>query len=288
MSFSRSVVPSSNKSSGSVLNYRPQEPHKMSWPDGWLKGNTESWLRSQPSTKFTHLQYRKEREGPFFHEFIVVELVNDTVCRFDRRGDPRTRANAFTLEGITAEDTAHVIQKQEDHYAHIEESSDMLICVIFPFKQDLRQILFVCYQIQQSVEARVYTLALYNCYFFSWSIIVDMVRRVSGSRSLLADALNTSNHPNQSKTLDPLRSLGSWVHANMLRGLGGWIQDTNMLSVFEFWRKDDSLMLRRAPISLNHLANTVIPEETLNELFATPQEQLDQPTIQFVIGPYSV
>ncbi|KAG9105090.1 hypothetical protein FRC07_009641, partial [Ceratobasidium sp. 392] len=74
----------------------------------------------------------KERAGPFFHEFIVVELDNNTVCRFDRRDDPRTRANTFTVDGITAEDTAHVIQKHEVHYANIDKTSDLLLRIHIP------------------------------------------------------------------------------------------------------------------------------------------------------------
>ncbi|KAG8742477.1 hypothetical protein FRC10_001373 [Ceratobasidium sp. 414] len=172
-----SFVPSGNKLSGSVMNNRIQDPHMIGYPKGWRKGDTESWYKSQPTTKFTHLQYRKEREGPFYHEYIVIELDNDTVCRFDRRGDVATRAGAFTFEGMTAEDTAHVIQKHETHYAAINDNSDMVLRIHFPNGQDLLAILGICYGVQKDDETRAYTLTRYNCYFLSWTIITATARR---------------------------------------------------------------------------------------------------------------
>ncbi|KAG8698626.1 hypothetical protein FRC09_007124, partial [Ceratobasidium sp. 395] len=102
-----SLVPSANNCLGSSWNNRIQDPHKIGYPKGWRTGDTEKWYKDQPTKKFTHLQYRKERDGPFYHEYIVLELDNGSVCRFDRRGDVATRAGAFTFEGMTAEDTAH-------------------------------------------------------------------------------------------------------------------------------------------------------------------------------------
>ncbi|KAG9086584.1 hypothetical protein FRC07_013050, partial [Ceratobasidium sp. 392] len=171
-----SCVPSGNTLSGSSSNTRLQAPHKIGYPKGWRTGETEKWYKSQPTTKFTHLQYRKELEQPFFHEYIVIELDNDTVCRFDRRGDVTTRAHAFTLEGVTAEDTAHVIQKHETHYAAINNNSDMLLRIHFPNGLDLLTILAICYGVQKDDETRAYTLTRYNCYFLSWIIITGTAR----------------------------------------------------------------------------------------------------------------
>jgi hypothetical protein len=184
MSFANvkgSIIVGSNKIFGSSLNTRLQDPHKIGYPDGWRKGKTEEWYKSQQTggrtTRFTHLQYRKEREKPFHHEFIVVELENGTVCRFDRRGDVDTRAHAFTSAGITAEDTAHVIQKDESHYKEIYAKSDLLLRLYFPQGQDLLTILGICYGVQHDEHARAYTLLRYNCYFLSWTIVTATVRR---------------------------------------------------------------------------------------------------------------
>ncbi|KAG9123687.1 hypothetical protein FRC07_014262 [Ceratobasidium sp. 392] len=179
-----SMVPSANNLSGSSYNNRCQDPHKIGYPKGWRAGETEKWYKSQPTTKFTHLQYRKEREAPFYHEYIVLELDNNTVCRFDRRGDVTTRAGAFTFEGITAEDTAHVIQKYEEHYANITDKSDMQLRIHFPNGQDLLTVLAICYGIQKDDITRAYSLTRYNCYFLSWTIIIIVARGAGSQRSL--------------------------------------------------------------------------------------------------------
>ncbi|KAG9120033.1 hypothetical protein FRC07_004645 [Ceratobasidium sp. 392] len=183
MSFGGSLVPSANKLSGSVLNNRLQEPHKMSWPNGFGEGDTDEWYKNQPTTTFTHLQYRKEYGAPFFHEFIVVELDNGTICRFDRRGDPNTRANTFTLEGMTAEDTAHVIQKHEDHFTQMGRTSSMLMRIHFSATLDLDNVLNACYRIQANSKTRAYSLSLHNCYFFSLVITLLTVREGAGELS---------------------------------------------------------------------------------------------------------
>lgn len=172
-----SAVRPLNKLSGSSSNTRLQDPHKIGYPDGWKTGPTQKWYDDQPSKRFTHLQYRKEREAPFYHEFIVAELDNGTVCRFDRRGDVQTRANAFTLDGITAEDTAHVISMSEKHYTDINTKSDQLLRIHFPKGQDLLTILAICYGVQKDESASAYTLTKYNCYFLSWTIITATARR---------------------------------------------------------------------------------------------------------------
>ncbi|KAG8719958.1 hypothetical protein FRC08_001559 [Ceratobasidium sp. 394] len=172
-----SLLDLANKILGSFANCRTLDPHKIGFPEGWRKGDTEAWYKSQPTTKFTHLQYRKEREGPFYHEYTVIELDNNTVCRFDRRGDVATRAGAFTFEGITAEDTAHVIQKQEKHYDDINDKSEMVLRIHFPGGQDLLTVLGICYGVQKDDETRSYTLTRYNCYFLSWTIITATARR---------------------------------------------------------------------------------------------------------------
>ncbi|KAG8698627.1 hypothetical protein FRC09_007125 [Ceratobasidium sp. 395] len=171
------MVPSRNKSLDPSLNHHLHAPHKVGYPNGWRTGDTEEWYKSQPTTKFTHLQYRKERVSPFYHEFIILELDNDTVCRFDRRGDVRTRTGAFNFKIRVAEDTAQVIHKHEAHYADIEKNSDLLLRVNFPNGQDLLTVLAICYNAQKDYKAQAFTLTRYNCYFLCWVIIVTIARR---------------------------------------------------------------------------------------------------------------
>ncbi|KDN44025.1 hypothetical protein RSAG8_05757, partial [Rhizoctonia solani AG-8 WAC10335] len=172
-----SFVGSVNKVIGSSMGHS-QKPHRISYPNGWRTGLTETWYKSQPSTKFTQLQYRKERKKPWEHEYIVVELDNGTVCRFDRRAHAETLADAFTSEGLDAEDTAHVIDKQDgEHYPEINNDSNLVLRMHFPDGQDILSILGICYGIQQNRETECYSLIRYNCYFFSWMIVVALARR---------------------------------------------------------------------------------------------------------------
>ncbi|CAE6469653.1 unnamed protein product [Rhizoctonia solani] len=172
-------IGSLNKLSASSFNGRTRDPHKINFSKGWGTGPTEKWYGEQQGhTTFKKLQYRKEREPPFNHEFIVVELDNNTVCRFDRRGDVNNRANVLKGEPIPSEDTAHVIAKSDKEiYPKIDETSDLLLTIQFPQGEDIRTILAICYGIQTNEQTRFYTLTRYNCYFFSWMIITATARR---------------------------------------------------------------------------------------------------------------
>ncbi|KAH7332892.1 hypothetical protein B0J17DRAFT_148897 [Rhizoctonia solani] len=171
-------IGSLNKISASSFNGRTQDPHKIDFSEGWGKGPTEKWYAQQQGhTTFRKLQYRKEREAPFNHEFIVVELDNNTVCRFDRRGDVNNRANVLMGEPIPSEDTAHIIAKSDDEfYPIIDADSDLLLSIQFPQGQDLRTILAVCFGIHSNKATQSYSLTRYNCYFFSWMIITATAR----------------------------------------------------------------------------------------------------------------
>ncbi|KAG9113374.1 hypothetical protein FRC07_007779 [Ceratobasidium sp. 392] len=279
MSFSASFVPSANEFLGSVLHGRLHEPHKMSWSIGTSEirglygildfdaGETHEWYMSQPTTTFTYLQYRKEREAPFFHEFIVVELDNDTVCRFDRRGDPSTRTNAFTLEGMTAEDTAHVIHKHEDHYAHIEETSNMLMRIHFPDDLDLRLLLrLACFCIQKRDETRAYTLAVYNCYFFSWTIIIATVELAAGRFKSWADPADFED----------------WrVRQHGVTGTSNSIY-AKVLSTFRIGRR--SVSKDHSSLSSLDLVTTSVSGTSLSNLPTDRQERVEL-TLRAVIEP---
>ncbi|KAL5637652.1 hypothetical protein ACGC1H_002057 [Rhizoctonia solani] len=117
---------------------RPQYPHRIDFTEGWRKGATEEWYRSQSSTEFKYLEYRKEREYPFYHEYILVHLSDELVCRFDRRGDINSRANGLVGEPIPSEDTVYVIAKDDDVlYPDIEDWSDLVLRIHFPKGQDI-------------------------------------------------------------------------------------------------------------------------------------------------------
>ncbi|KAJ1299839.1 hypothetical protein OPQ81_003287 [Rhizoctonia solani] len=158
----------------------PQKPHypgSITRVAGVL-AKLNNGTKSKPCTRFTQLQYRKERKKPWEHEYIVVELENGTVCRFDRRAQAQSLADALTAEGLGAEDTAHVIPKDDkEHYPEINNGSDLVLRMHFPDGQDILSILGICYGIRQDRETECYSLIRYNCYFFSWTIVVALARR---------------------------------------------------------------------------------------------------------------
>ncbi|KAG8684450.1 hypothetical protein FRC11_012087 [Ceratobasidium sp. 423] len=183
-----------NKLSGSSFIHRSQPPHEISFKDGWRKGPTQAWYEAQlapdKSTIFHYLEYRKERESPFYHEFIVAELDNGTVCRFDRRGDITNhvnRVNVFIGEPIPAEDTAQVIDKSTDDYFFVCANSHLLLKMHFPQGQNLLTLLAICYGIQKNKNTQSYSLTRYNCYFFSWMMVIGIARHTINWELLTED-----------------------------------------------------------------------------------------------------
>lgn len=141
------------------------------------KGKVFDWYRSQPVTQFKSIQYRKDRQEPFCHEFIVLKLNDGTICRFERMGDPDTRTAALARRGTTAHDFAQVWPKEQ--LAKLDESSDVIAEIEYPQEFDILDILALCYAIHQDPEAKQYTLQRYNCYFLSWSIMTYLARKAS-------------------------------------------------------------------------------------------------------------
>ncbi|KAF8750354.1 hypothetical protein RHS01_09490 [Rhizoctonia solani] len=128
------------------------DPHQIDYSGGWRSGPTEEWYMEQPSTKFTKLEYRKMRDG-WKHEYIVVELDNGTVCRFDRQGKREVWANGLTVEGLDASDTAHVIRKDDEkYYPPIINESEVVLRMHFPDGQDILTILGICYALDELVK----------------------------------------------------------------------------------------------------------------------------------------
>ncbi|KAG8707196.1 hypothetical protein FRC09_001970 [Ceratobasidium sp. 395] len=175
---SGSFVPSLNTSLGSSGGHA-QGPHKLDFTYGWGHENcpTYQWYMAQPTTTFNCLQYRKVTNSALHHEFIVAELNNDTLCRFDRMGVTDGRGEVLYGNGIEALDTAQVISKADREAKEIELSSELLLRVYFPEGQDLSTILAACHGISVDERAGRYSLMRFNCYFLSWTILITTARR---------------------------------------------------------------------------------------------------------------
>ncbi|CAE7159675.1 unnamed protein product [Rhizoctonia solani] len=135
------------------------------------------WYKEQPCTAFRCFQHRKERGG-FTHEFIVLELLDGSICRIERMGDPDARFDALSPRGSVAHDIAQCFRPDELDQACLD-SSEIIAKVELPYEYDLIDVLKICRAIHEGEETRNYTLQVFNCYFFSLAIQVCLTRLVA-------------------------------------------------------------------------------------------------------------
>ncbi|KAG8743094.1 hypothetical protein FRC10_000394 [Ceratobasidium sp. 414] len=117
------------------------------------------------------------------HRFVVAYMQDGSICRFDRR--PRTPQSVFIPVGpqrpgeepsCRAADEACVVNRAE--LLEIELSTHWEIRLNLPVEADILLILSACFAIAQDRMARNYALREYNCYFFSWTIVMLVTRHI--------------------------------------------------------------------------------------------------------------
>ncbi|KAF8595211.1 hypothetical protein BDV93DRAFT_564601 [Ceratobasidium sp. AG-I] len=133
----------------------------------------DSWYRDKEYLQIKEMQHRKELNRPFFHEFILVVLGDNTKYRFDRRPDRNTIFSTLLQLGSDAFDT---IQQVDDIDDSCHPPSECLAVLDFDPCIKLSLILAICFAIQVDEKACRYTVQKYNCYFFSWAIISSVAR----------------------------------------------------------------------------------------------------------------
>ncbi|KAJ1306366.1 hypothetical protein OPQ81_007372 [Rhizoctonia solani] len=149
------------------------------------------WYRDRSNQVVRAMQLRREREAPYFHQFIVFELGdNCSLFRIDRRLRPDEDSPLSSLkdEGIPAFDTIESVVSWDDP---LFVTSDCLIAIEFKVDVYLALVLKVCRQIQMHSLANKYTLQRYNCYFFAQTLISCVVCGASdwrGTGNLLPKA----------------------------------------------------------------------------------------------------
>ncbi|CAE7141200.1 unnamed protein product [Rhizoctonia solani] len=174
---SRPLASSANISFQKFSADRIQLPIVLDFHSDRGKKDIRQWYRKQPTTRFTHIEYRKDIDGHFKHEFVVARLDNRTVCRFDRRAREDVRGHALKDEGTASEDSAHVIVLSDTKSNACLDESEILMSIEFKKKQSLEFMLAVCHAIQLHPRAKSYSLLQYNCYFFSWTLLMTTYRR---------------------------------------------------------------------------------------------------------------
>ncbi|CUA72971.1 hypothetical protein RSOLAG22IIIB_10449 [Rhizoctonia solani] len=146
------------------------EPFRIVF-DGWGPVNPlYNWYTELANPYIHTMQLRKERESPFFHEFIVIRLRGDTYWRIDRRHlpDEKTPLNCIYTDGVPAHDTIEQVTSLE---SPLYASSDCLVELEFNVDVHVGLVLRICRAIQNHKGAKVYTLQRYNCYFFAQALL---------------------------------------------------------------------------------------------------------------------
>ncbi|KEP45412.1 hypothetical protein V565_276660 [Rhizoctonia solani 123E] len=139
------------------------------------------WHEDQQSRLFRAIQYRKERNG-VGHEFILLLLQReqggdvDCYCRVERVGDPKHLAEVAFVDGTIAEDYIQAIPLSNPDSTSLTDNSDVVAEITFPQTFMLRDVLAICYGISNHYRAKRYTLQQYNCYFFSWTLVLALAR----------------------------------------------------------------------------------------------------------------
>ena len=143
------------------------------WPD------LVDWYNSHGSRGFSaidKIQLRKNRQHPYYHEYIVIITRGGYTFRIDRRPDADAAFDTIMREGCTPYDTIEEVDSTS-----LEVLNGVSECVVelhWRGEQtvNLLFILFICFRIRNDKWTKRYTLQHYNCYFLSWTIIMIIVR----------------------------------------------------------------------------------------------------------------
>ncbi|CAE6387591.1 unnamed protein product [Rhizoctonia solani] len=166
---------------------------RVKFPGEWRDpssdpGTVGKWYRLQGEcTRFQTAQYRKFKKF-VQHECIVFPLFNDLgqsakwFCLVERTPDPRfkDRIHAISASGTDAHDLIQVFHRTSNEYRTVEQDSIIVASIDYPQTLDLYHVLIICWAIGMSPKAQRYTLPQFNCYFFSWTIILCLARYAAG------------------------------------------------------------------------------------------------------------
>ncbi|CAE6440626.1 unnamed protein product [Rhizoctonia solani] len=196
-----------------------EAPVRIQFKEEWKSGNSlHDWYQRRSSHAIATMELRRERNAPFFHQYIILKLLDDCFFRIDRRQQPdeNTPLDCIYEQGVEACDTIEEVTSFEDtSYS----PSDCLVGVQFRDGIPLERVLKILWAIHQHPSARVYTLQRYNCYFAAQTIISlaaksdrhfhpDRLDNISHSYNELGQVLSTHRwipyNPPDSKSRLPL------------------------------------------------------------------------------------
>ncbi|QRV96012.1 hypothetical protein RhiJN_24030 [Ceratobasidium sp. AG-Ba] len=163
-----------------VLRFEPE------WSEE--QGPVMFWHSQQSETRFTSIEHRKDQYGPFYHEFLLLKLLDGSVCRVERMG-LGSRFDAIRLIGCSAKDLIQRFTPAAYEIFSKAHPSTLIAEICFKKEFDIMDVLAICYSIQRVESCRVYTLQRYNCYFLCWTVMTILARRVANWESQISDKI---------------------------------------------------------------------------------------------------
>jgi hypothetical protein len=165
---SNAVIPSSRSQSNRKPVLYLNSPH--------ITGPVYDWYFERKGVSIKVLEHRKEYDT-FQHEYILVELVDGSMFRIDRRPDPDVPIDTIMRTGCDAFDTIEMVSSKGDlPPSNIVASFETSIN---PTALDCLFILRICYAVKQGRTTWRYTLQNFNCYFLSWTIFMICTRKAA-------------------------------------------------------------------------------------------------------------
>ncbi|CAE6478576.1 unnamed protein product [Rhizoctonia solani] len=145
-----------------------QDPFDISFNRGKDSQPITKWYNDHKDNPYIEtLQLRKERSGPFYHEFVVFRLRAGTYWRIDRRQlpDEEMPLDSIYRGGVTARDTIEEVNSLD---GVMYGRSNCMVEMVFKVPVHIGLVLRVCRSIQN--HAKLYTLQRHNCYFFAQAL----------------------------------------------------------------------------------------------------------------------
>ncbi|KAG8745428.1 hypothetical protein FRC10_008139 [Ceratobasidium sp. 414] len=135
------------------------------------------WYENQSpsSRKFRSIEHRRDTNGPFYHEFLLLKLADDAICRLERIGEG-SRADAIRDTGCTANDVIQWFQVDDYDELASKHPSILISEVELLSDYDILDVLAICYSVQNTNACKIYTLQRYNCYFLCLTVLTVLTR----------------------------------------------------------------------------------------------------------------
>ncbi|KAF8715275.1 hypothetical protein RHS03_00065, partial [Rhizoctonia solani] len=223
----------------------------------WGEGAVFDWYKSLQNSSqavlVNKLQVRIDRNQPP-HRFVVAYLHGGVVCRFDRRPEEinpgKVLFETISRSRLKAADEFNHFLENDPEYLLIQRSTTCEIDLDLPPNTDVLLILSACFALSRDTDASDYDLLTYNCYFFSWTITMVVVRFVLPFRIPAANnifqtstlAMNNLSDSITNKIIKALLSIVLDVIAAARQTAGKRIQKGMYLCERVIWKLPTSAM----------------------------------------------